>query len=111
MTKLVWRLKVVAELRPGVVRETEVARIERDAHADLADLGLRLAEMKQLTAALQAEIVPVQVAVVGELGRCCASCGRRLASKGHYSCGFARCSARRAAARPTAARLPPPGRR
>jgi hypothetical protein len=67
VTKLVWRLKVVAELRPGVVRETEVARIERDEQADLADLGLRLAEMKQLTAALQAEIVAAQVAVVGWL--------------------------------------------
>ena len=67
MTKLVWRLKVVAELRPGVVRETEVACIERDEQAELADLGLRLAEMKQLTAALQAEIVAAQVAVVGWL--------------------------------------------
>jgi hypothetical protein len=33
--------------------ETEVARIERDEQAGLADLGLRLAETKRLTAALQ----------------------------------------------------------
>jgi hypothetical protein len=46
-----------------------VARIERDEEAGLADLGLRLAETKQLTAALQAEIVPAQVAVVGERRR------------------------------------------
>jgi hypothetical protein len=46
--KLVWRVKLVAELRPGVVTETEVARIERDEQAGLADLGLRLAETKQL---------------------------------------------------------------
>src|SRR3954469_1477522 len=85
---LVWRVKLVAELRPGVVTETEVARIERDEQADLADLGLRLAETKQLTAALQAEIVPAQVAVVGELRRCCSSCGRRLASKGHHPVTF-----------------------
>ena len=84
MPKLVWGLKLAAERRPGVVTETEVARIERDAQADLADLGLRLAETKQLTAALQAEIVPAQVAVVGERRRCCSSCGRRLVSKGHY---------------------------
>src|SRR4051794_31120455 len=45
--KLMWRLKLVAELRPGVVTETEVARIERDEQAGLADLGLRLAETKQ----------------------------------------------------------------
>ena len=81
MPNLVWRVKLVAELRPGVITETEVARIERDEQAGLADLGLRLAETKRLTAALQAEIVPAQVAAVGEQRRCCSSCGRRLASK------------------------------
>jgi hypothetical protein len=81
--KLVWRVKLVAELRPGVMTETEVARIERDEQAGLAELGLQLAEAKQLTAALQAQIVPAQVAVVGEHRRWCA-CGRVLASKGHY---------------------------
>ncbi|MFL5285767.1 MAG: ISKra4 family transposase [Rhodopila sp.] len=88
MAKLVWRVKLVAELRPGVMTETEVARIERDEQADLADLGLRLAETKQLTAALQAEIVPAQVAVVGERHRGCSSCGRLLASKGYYPVTF-----------------------
>jgi hypothetical protein len=89
--KLVWRVKLVAELRPGVTTETEVARIERDEQAGLADLGLRLAETKQLTTALQAEIVPAQVTVVGERARergerhrCCAFCGHKLKSKGHY---------------------------
>ena len=37
-------------------------------------LGLRLEEAKQLTAALQAEIVPKQVAVVGERHRLCVTC-------------------------------------
>jgi hypothetical protein len=86
--KLVWRVKLVAELRPGVMTETEVARIERDEEAGMADLGLRLTETKQLTAALQAEIVPAQVAVVGERPRCCPSCGHKLASKGHYPVAF-----------------------
>ena len=63
MAKLVWRVKLVAELQPGVTTETEVARIERDEQAGLAELGLRLAEAKQLTAALQAQIVPAQVAI------------------------------------------------
>jgi len=31
--KLVWRVKLVAELEPGVATETEVARIERNAGA------------------------------------------------------------------------------
>ena len=68
--------------------EIEVARIERDEQSDLADLGLRLAETKQITAALQAEIVPVQVAVVGERRRHCSSCGHKLAGKGHYPVTF-----------------------
>ena len=55
MAKLVWRVKLVAELQAGVTTETEVARLERGEEAGLADLGLRLNEAKQLTAALQAE--------------------------------------------------------
>src|SRR4051812_42170728 len=47
--------RVLAELR-RLDEETEVARIERDEQAGLADLGLQLAETKRLTAALQAEI-------------------------------------------------------
>jgi len=82
--KLVWRVKLVAELRPGVMTETEVAQIERDEQAGLAELGLQLAEAKQLTAALQVQIVPAQVAVLGERRRWCVACGRVLASKGHY---------------------------
>ncbi len=88
MPKLVWRVKLVAELRPGVMTETEVARLERDEQAGLAELGLQLAEAKQLTAALQALIVPAQVAVLGERRRPCVACERVLASKGHYGARF-----------------------
>jgi hypothetical protein len=42
VAKLVWRVKLVAELRPGEMTETEVARIERDGQAGMADLGLWL---------------------------------------------------------------------
>jgi len=86
--KLVWRVKLVAELQPGVMTETELARIERDEQAGLAELGLQLAEAKQLTAALQAQIVPAQVAALGERRRSCTVCGRVLASKGHYGARF-----------------------
>src|SRR4051812_31174505 len=58
------------------------------AEAGLADLGLRLDEAKQLTAALQAEMVSGQLAVMGEHRRGCATCGRLLASKGHYPATF-----------------------
>ena len=88
MPKLVWRVKLVAELEPGVTTETEVACLERGEEAGLADLGLRLNEAKQLTAALQAEMVSAQVAAVGERRRWCAACGRPLASKGHYRATF-----------------------
>jgi hypothetical protein len=86
--KLVWRVKLVAELQPGVTTETEVARIERDADANLAELGLRLEEAKQLTAALQAQIVPAQVTILSECRRLCVACGSVLGSKGHYPVQF-----------------------
>ena len=82
MAKLVWRVKLVAERQPGLTTEVEVARLERDEQAGLADLGLRLSEAKQLTAALQAEMVSTQVAVVGERCRLCVACKCVLTSKG-----------------------------
>ena len=88
VTKLVWRVKLVAELEPGLTTEVEIARREREEQAGLADLGLRLAEAKQLTAALQAEMVPAQVAMMGERGRSCEVCGTVLAGKGHYGATF-----------------------
>jgi len=42
--KLVWRVKLVAEFETGETTEVEVARLERDEQAGLADLGLRLDE-------------------------------------------------------------------
>ena len=83
-----WRVKLVAELEPGATTETEFARIERDQQASLAELGLRLDEAKQLTAALQAQLVPAQVAALGAHRRSCEACGRVLVSKGHYGATF-----------------------
>jgi len=88
VAKLVWRVKLVAELQAGVTTEVEVGRIERDEQAGVADLGLRLAEAKQITATLQAEMVPRQVTVMGERHRLCATCGCVLASKGYYPATF-----------------------
>jgi hypothetical protein len=88
MAKLVWRVKLVTELQAGETTEVEVARLERDEQAGLADLGLRLAEAKQLMAAIQAEIVPAQVTVAGEHHRTCVACEGELASKGHYTATF-----------------------
>jgi hypothetical protein len=57
--KMVWRVKLAAELEPGFSTEVEVGRLERD---------------EQLTAALQAEMVPAQVTMVGERRRSCEAC-------------------------------------
>jgi hypothetical protein len=83
VAKLIWRVNLVAEFETGETTEAEVARLERDEQAGLADLGLRLAEAKQLLAAIQAQIVPAQVAVAGEHRRTCVACEGELASKGH----------------------------
>ena len=88
MPKLVWRVKLVTELTAGEPIEVELARFERDEQAGLADLGLRLTEAKQLTAALQAEMVPAQVTMLGECHRWCEACGGVLAGKGHYGATF-----------------------
>ena len=88
MANLVWRVKLVAELPNGVTREVEVARLERSEAAELADLGLCLAEAKQLTAALQSQMVSTQVTVMGERCRWCGTCGCVLTSKGYYPATF-----------------------
>jgi len=88
VAKLEWRVKLVTELPAGERTEVEVACLERDEQAGLADLGLRLVEAKQLLAAIQAEIVPAQVTVASEHRYACAGCGRQLASKGYYTATF-----------------------
>ena len=88
MSKLIWRLKLVAELESGVVSETEMARIEREDFVVPETLRLTLDESKELTAAIQAEIVRAQVAVMGERFRWCEHCGAKLLSKGYYPATF-----------------------
>ena len=53
MAELKWRVMLVAELEPGVVTETELARIVRVAQASLAELGLRLAHEQEAPDALE----------------------------------------------------------
>ncbi len=47
MAKLVWRLKLVAELGSGAVSETEVAVIKRENVATAETVGLTLDEGKR----------------------------------------------------------------
>jgi hypothetical protein len=94
VAKLVWRVNLVTELEAGETMEVEVARIERDEQVGLSDLGLRFTDAKQLSSALQAQIVPAQVTIAGEHRCTYAACGRRLASRGYYTATSARCSVR-----------------
>ena len=86
--KVVWQAKLLTELPSGETTEVEVAHRERDEQAGLAGLGLRLAEAKHPTAAIQAEIVPEQVIVAGGHRRPCAACQSEQANKGHYTATF-----------------------
>lgn len=88
MAKLVWRVKLIAELELGVVSETEVARIERGDFAVPETLGLTLDEGKRLMAATQAEMVRAQVSTMGKRFRWCEHCGAKLLSKGYYPAIF-----------------------
>ena len=88
MTKLVWRMKLIAELESATVSETEVARIEREDFAVPETLGLTLDEGKRLMASTQVEIVRAQVSTMGERFRWCEQCGAKLLSKGYYPATF-----------------------
>jgi hypothetical protein len=88
MARLTWRVKLIAEADQGVVSETEVGRIERDDLAVPETLGLTLQEAKQMTAAMQSQMVRAQVAAMGERFRWCEHCGRKLLSKGYYATTF-----------------------
>lgn len=82
MAKLIWRVKLVAEADQGVGSESEVARIECDDLAVPGTLGMTPQEAKQMTAALQSQLVRTQVAITGECFLWCKHCGAKLLSKG-----------------------------
>ena len=89
MQKLVWRVKLVADLGDEAAEtEVEVARIERDEFTVPETLGLSLSEGKRLTAAIQTEMVRAQAATMGERFRCCAHCESTLSRKGYRSVTF-----------------------
>jgi hypothetical protein len=73
------------ELWPGVMTETEAARIERDEQAGVGELGLRVDEAARSGAS---DLDRTSIAVVGEPCRSCVSCAVPLASKGRYSVTF-----------------------
>ncbi len=88
MRKIIWRVKLEADLGDGSRTEVEVGRIERAARADAEAIGLSLSEGKQISAAIQTEIVRTQASIVGDRFRCCAHCESNLSSKGYRQATF-----------------------
>ncbi len=94
MQKLVWRVKLVADLGDEAAEtEVEVSRIERDEFTVPETLSLSLSEGKRLTAAIQPEMVCAQAATMGERFRCRAHCESTLSRKGYRSVTFRSSSA------------------
>ena len=69
-------------------KETELACIVRDEQATLAELGLTLAEAKQVTAMLQVQLVPAQMTALSACSQACAACERRFAVEGRDRATF-----------------------
>jgi hypothetical protein len=88
LEKLIWRVKLVAEMGNGPAMEVEVARIERDPHARPETLGLTLEEGKRIAAAVQREVAQAQASVMGENSRYCGHCQSMLPSKGYRNMTF-----------------------
>lgn len=88
MQKLVWRVKLVADLGAGPAVEIEVAQIEREDWVVPETLGLTLVEGKRITAAIQTEMVRAQASTMGERFKYCAHCELALSSKGYRPVTF-----------------------
>ena len=73
-----WTVWVEAARPDGTTERIEIATLERDLSShDPGDLGLRLAETKDLLHALQAHLVQNQVQQLSAIERPCSSCGSR----------------------------------
>ena len=93
MARLTWRVKLIAEADQGVVSETEVGRIERDDLAVPETLGLTLQEAKQMTAAMQSQMVRAQVAAMGNGSDGASTVGGNCSARATMPPHFALCSA------------------
>jgi len=72
----------------GAIRPTEeVATFEKVTERP-EDLGLSIAEVKTMLAAVQARTVLAQATMWSQRRRCCSACGERRRSKGSYPLGF-----------------------
>jgi hypothetical protein len=83
-----WTVKVVSETDSGHTTEQTLVAIERPDRLTVEDLGLSLAESKQLLAKLQYSVVTAQVEEDGAAYRGCADCHQLLHTKGYYRTSF-----------------------
>ena len=87
---MAWIVRLVSLGAEGEERSTDVLRIARsDDLADLASLGLTLAESKQLLAGVQQEIVAAQARVHAAHRPECRNCGTPYRMKDYRRHGIA----------------------
>ena len=79
-------VRIIMESETGQ-RTQQVARLERQSTC-LENVGLTLAEAKQLLAALQAQMVEEQISEYLDGQRCCLQCGEIRAYKGTHELTF-----------------------
>ena len=81
----VWQVKLVTELEPGAVSETQLAYIERDGFAAPEAFGLILEEGMQLTAVTQARVYTDVSNTGGRSQRCEHWDGKPLSTGCYYT--------------------------
>lgn len=89
MKKLRFKVQLVAEDEDAVNGDEviELAILEKDCER-LEQLGLTLAESKEILGTLQQHVLERQAATFVEARRCCPGCGRRLGLKGRHTITF-----------------------
>jgi hypothetical protein len=76
-----WTVKLVTEAGPGQVAEEALLSLDRAEGLKIEDLGLTLAESRELLGAIQRSVVAAQTKAYAALDQYCASCGHLLRTK------------------------------
>jgi hypothetical protein len=83
MSKVTWKVWVEVQRPDGTSQRHEIGAIERSMSPGPDDLGIRLAEAKELLSQLQMHVVQDQVEHATALDRTCPGCGSRRSLHDH----------------------------